>query len=322
MGFSKDISAGPGDAGAAARDRLLGRLHELGDQLRGTDLHLAAIVADAVGQQGKCFRGTLMLVAGDCLSADPDAVLEAAVACELVHTASLLIDDLPSMDNATLRRGTPAFHVRHGEAAAILGGIGLLTEAIRVIADAAPIPPPLRVDLIRDLAQTSGLRGLCEGQMRDLASHKSAAGIEAEHDLKTGTLFVCGFAMVGRIAGVSADLHHGLAHAGKLLGRCFQCFDDLLDVLATEAQTGKTVGRDVGPDARRGQMAVRSVAGAVHHYHHLRGELDAALADCTLGGTDVDRLIAQVLPHDLQPRLGGEGMPPADRPAEPRAAPA
>ena len=104
--------------------------------MRADGSRLGPVLADALDTQGKCFRGTLMLLTAEALGAARDAVLDAAVACEMIHTASLLIDDLPSMDNAALRRGTPAFHVRHGEATTILAGIALLAEAVRLVSRA------------------------------------------------------------------------------------------------------------------------------------------------------------------------------------------
>lgn len=305
MGFSTDIALkeprNPAEPGGAARARLLARIDAVTDGLRAGGSRLGPVLADSLGLQGKCFRGTLMLLTGEALGvAGPaeDAILDAAVACEMIHTASLLIDDLPSMDNAALRRGTPAFHVRHGEATTILAGIALLAEAVRLVSR-APADAGKRAGMAALLADAVGTAGLCEGQLRDLSPEKSAQGIKAEHDLKTGALFVCGFDMVALAAGCGADRQKGMAALGLLLGRCFQCLDDLLDAVGTEESTGKTVGRD---GAGRGQLAVRGLDDAVALYHAMRADLDRSLSDCGFAGTAVDRYIAQVLPRDLPGR--------------------
>lgn len=288
----------PADSAGTARARLRARIGALTTGMRADGSRLGPVLADALDTQGKCFRGTLMLLTAEALGAAGDAVLDAAVACEMIHTASLLIDDLPSMDNAALRRGTPAFHVRHGEATTILAGIALLAEAVRLVSR-APADAGKRAGMAALLADAVGTAGLCEGQLRDLSPEKSAQGIKAEHDLKTGALFVCGFDMVALAAGCGADRQKGMAALGLLLGRCFQCLDDLLDAVGTEESTGKTVGRD---GAGRGQLAVRGLDDAVALYHAMRADLDRSLSDCGFAGTAVDRYIAQVLPRDLPGR--------------------
>lgn len=305
MGFSTDIALkeprNPAEPGGAARARLLARIDAVTDGLRAGGSRLGPVLADSLGLQGKCFRGTLMLLTGEALGvAGPaeDAILDAAVACEMIHTASLLIDDLPSMDDAALRRGTPAFHVRHGEATTILAGIALVAEAVRLVS-ASAAGAEARAGMAALLAGAVGTGGLCEGQFRDLAPEKSARGIEAEHDLKTGALFVCGFDMVAVAAGCDAGRRRNMETLGLLLGRCFQCLDDLLDAVGTEGTTGKSVGRD---GAARGQLAVRSLEQAVALYHGMRGDLDRSLAACGFAGSAVDRYIAQVLPHELPGR--------------------
>ena len=305
MGYSKDIPQDAPGPAVAARARLIARLQALSQDLRGGGTSLGHVLAQSLDAQGKCFRGTLMILTGDVLGTrDParDAVLEAATACEMVHTASLLIDDLPSMDNADLRRGTPAFHVSHGEATTILAGIALVAEAVGIVAR-APGPAVQQAAMAALLARAVGTAGLCEGQMRDLSPGKSPAGVEQEHDLKTGALFVCGFEMVALAADVGPERQAALAALGLPLGRCFQCLDDLSDALGTEASTGKSVGRDAdgggGGSPARGQLAVRSVDAAVALYHRLRADLDRSLSDCGLTATAVDDYIAQVLPRGL-----------------------
>lgn len=305
MGYSKDIPQDAPGPAVAARARLIARLQELSQDLRGGGTSLGHVLAQSLDAQGKCFRGTLMILTGDVLGTQGparDAVLEAATACEMVHTASLLIDDLPSMDNADLRRGTPAFHVSHGEATTILAGIALVAEAVGIVAR-APGPAVQQAGMAAHLARAVGTAGLCEGQMRDLSPGKSAAGIEQEHDLKTGALFVCGFEMVALAADVGPERQAALAALGLPLGRCFQCLDDLSDALGTEASTGKSVGRDAdgagGGSSARGQLAVRSVEAAVALYHRLRADLDRSLSECGLTATAVDDYIAQVLPRGL-----------------------
>ena len=316
MGYSKDIPQDAPGPAVAARARLIARLQALSQDLRGGETGLGHVLAQSLDAQGKCFRGTLMILTGDVLGTQGparDAVLEAAMACEMVHTASLLIDDLPSMDNADLRRGTPAFHVSHGEATTILAGIALVAEAVGIVAR-APGPAVQQAAMAALLARAVGTAGLCEGQMRDLSPGKSPAGVEQEHDLKTGALFVCGFEMVALAANVGPERQAALAALGLPLGRCFQCLDDLSDALGTEASTGKSVGRDAdgggGGSPARGQLAVRSVDAAVALYHRLRADLDRSLSDCGLTATAVDDYIAQVLPRGLDGIAAAAGVNP------------
>ena len=316
MGYSKDIPQDAPGPAVAARAQLIARLQGLSQDLRGGGTGLGRVLAQSLDAQGKCFRGTLMILTGDVLGTQGparDAVLEAAMACEMVHTASLLIDDLPSMDNADLRRGTPAFHVSHGEATTILAGIALVAEAVGIVAR-APGPAVQQAGMAALLTRAVGTAGLCEGQMRDLSPGKSAAGVEQEHDLKTGALFVCGFEMVALAADVGPERQAALAALGLPLGRCFQCLDDLSDALGTEASTGKSVGRDAdgggGGSPARGQLAVRSVDAAVALYHRLRADLDRSLSDCGLTATAVDDYIAQVLPRGLDGIAAAAGVNP------------
>ena len=316
MGYSKDIPQDAPGPAVAARAQLIARLQGLSQDLRGGGTGLGRVLAQSLDAQGKCFRGTLMILTGDVLGTRGparDAVLEAAAACEMVHTASLLIDDLPSMDNADLRRGTPAFHVSHGEATTILAGIALVAEAVGIVAR-APGPAVQQAGMAALLTRAVGTAGLCEGQMRDLSPGKSAAGVEQEHDLKTGALFVCGFEMVALAADVGPERQAALAALGLPLGRCFQCLDDLSDALGTEASTGKSVGRDAdgggGGSPARGQLAVRSVDAAVALYHRLRADLDRSLSDCGLTATAVDDYIAQVLPRGLDGIAAAAGVNP------------
>ncbi len=196
---------------------------------------------------GKRLRGAVVLATCDLLRGDADAALALAVALELVHASSLALDDLPSMDNATLRRGRPALHQAFGEANAILAAVALLNAAFETVARAETFRPAVRVEMGLRLARAVGADGLVGGQVADLAATGTRLGLdglEYVHSHKTGALFIAA-AEIGALAadGKERDLRalHGYA---KNLGLAFQITDDLLDYSGSPETTGKDAGMD------------------------------------------------------------------------------
>ncbi len=197
---------------------------------------------------GKRFRPALVLATGEAFDADVPVLIKTACAFEMIHTYSLIHDDLPAMDDDDLRRGRPTCHVRFGEATAILAGDALQTLAFRTIAEDELLDLATRVALISELARASGTpEGMVAGQALDMeaeARQVNAAELEAIHRHKTGALIVAAArsgAIIGRAT--EAELDCVTSYAAHL-GLLFQITDDLLDVTASAEALGKTPGKD------------------------------------------------------------------------------
>ena len=198
---------------------------------------------------GKRFRPALLLAVGQTFGAEINQLIRTACAFEMIHTYSLIHDDLPAMDDDNLRRGLPTCHVRFDEATAILAGDALQTLAFQTIADDDRLDPTTRIAVISELARAAATPdGMVAGQALDMeaeARQVNGPQLEEIHRLKTGALIV-GAARCGAII-AGAD-EHGLTAItlyGSQLGLLFQITDDLLDVTATAADLGKTPGKDV-----------------------------------------------------------------------------
>ncbi len=197
---------------------------------------------------GKRLRPFLVAETARLLGVDPRRALRASVAVELVHSYSLIHDDLPAMDDDDLRRGQPSCHVAFDEATAILAGDALLTLAFEVLADPEThADPAVRCDLVGGLARAAGAVGMVGGQMIDLASENmtsDAALISRLERMKTGALIAFSCEAGAMIAGASVEEREMLREFGFELGLAFQIVDDLLDVEGDEAALGKSVGKD------------------------------------------------------------------------------
>lgn len=188
----------------------------------------APAMRTAVLGPGKRLRPLLVLLAGEALGARPSVLLDAACAVELVHAASLVLDDLPCMDDAPLRRGQPALHRRYGEDTAVLAAVGLLARAGQLVA-AAPLPAAVRCRMAELLHAAVGIEGLVLGQWRDLRGDGAQRrGATRVNDLKTGVLFAAALELAALGAG-REDALPALREAGVVLGRAFQLRDDLED---------------------------------------------------------------------------------------------
>jgi geranylgeranyl diphosphate synthase type II len=198
---------------------------------------------------GKRLRPALVLTAGEALGAETDDLMPSACAIEMIHTYSLIHDDLPAMDNDDLRRGRPTCHKAFGEAVAILAGDALLTQAFRVLASDAPRRDAARqVRVIREIATAAGsVDGMIGGQMADIENEGKqvdAATVEYIHRSKTGALIAAPVVVGGIIAGATDDQIDKLRNYGERIGLAFQIADDILDVTSTSEQLGKTAGKD------------------------------------------------------------------------------
>jgi geranylgeranyl diphosphate synthase type II len=222
---------------------------------------------------GKRLRPALALGAAEIVSGDDAVALPAACALEMIHTYSLIHDDLPSMDNDDLRRGKPTSHKVYGEAMAILAGDGLLTMAFDVAAESG------KADVIREIAQAAGVAGMVGGQVIDLESENSEVSLEELrrlHACKTGALIRGSVRCGAMLADADETQLDALTHYGEHIGLAFQIADDILDVVGTEEALGKPIGSDaaqqkstypalVGLDESRklGQEAVDAAVGAL-----------------------------------------------------------
>ena len=211
---------------------------------------------------GKRLRPFLVLSSATIFGVSVDCAMRAAAAVECIHCYSLIHDDLPAMDNSDLRRGRPTAHKQYDEATAILAGDALLTLAFEILADPRTHEDPqVRCKLITALAKSSGVHGMVGGQMLDLIAETTNLDIGAItrlQRLKTGELIAFS-AEAGAILGKASQQHHNALRAyAHDLGLAFQIIDDLLDAEGTEAETGKSVGRD----AKAGKATFVTILGA------------------------------------------------------------
>ena len=197
---------------------------------------------------GKRFRPALLLATGQTFGAGITELLHSACALEMIHTYSLVHDDLPSMDDDDLRRGRPACHVKFDEATAILAGDALQTLAFQTIAEDEQISPAIRARVITEVARAAGTpSGMVAGQAHDLAAESADVGVaqlERIHHQKTGALIRAAARCGAIIAGASEAELDAVTEYATHLGLLFQISDDLLDVTASAAELGKTPGKD------------------------------------------------------------------------------
>ncbi|MGP9803381.1 polyprenyl synthetase family protein [Paracoccus sp. NSM] len=283
------------------RSRLDKRLAETAAGFGAASPALGRAMEDAALSSGKRFRGVLLLMAAEAAGGACDASVDAAAALEIVHAASLVFDDLPCMDDASLRRGKPATHIAHGESRAVLAGIALITEAMRLLATARGAEPAVQARLVAILSHALGPLGLCAGQDLDLSAEKTPDGVQREQDLKTGVLFIAGLEMLAALKGIEQDELEAMIAFGRQLGRVFQSYDDLLDLLGDSASTGKDTGRDRREDGpARGVLAVANLQDVSRGYEARRAELDRMLRGRRIHHPEIQDLLARVLPHQLK----------------------
>ncbi len=200
---------------------------------------------------GKRLRPILCLAASEAVGGDAREALPVACALEMIHTYSLIHDDLPAMDDDELRRGRPTCHKQFDEATAILAGDGLLTEAFRVMAECAPLfsgRETVLLEVMELIATAAGYRGMVGGQMLDLQAEGkeiSLKELETIHRLKTGALLTAAVRSGALVGGGSRQEVNLLNSFGEKFGLAFQITDDILDVEGNREEMGKTPGADV-----------------------------------------------------------------------------
>ncbi len=227
----------------ATRERVDARLDAL---LPAPDAGVAAAMRAGALSPGKRIRPLMMLALAADLGCDKAAVLDLACAIEMLHAASLILDDLPCMDDAELRRGRPTLHRQFGEDVATLAAIGLLTQAYRTVAQAPGLNASARVQATLLLSDAVGLAGLIGGQYQDLregSAPRSPDRIALTNHLKTGALFDAAFGLCAACADADDAVRGRLSALAAELGQAFQLLDDLHDC-ALISIDAKDVGRD------------------------------------------------------------------------------
>ncbi len=208
---------------------------------------------------GKRIRPVLCLAAARAAGTEPAEVLPAAAAIELIHTYSLIHDDLPAMDDDELRRGRPTSHVVYGEDVAILAGDGLYAEAIRIFSARQAGDPERVLEALAELVGATGVGGMVGGQYRDVTAGPEigADGLRELHGLKTGRLIAASVVVPLVLAGVGDDAMASYRRFADELGVLFQIVDDILDVTGSDEELGKPQGSD----ERHGKLTYVSLFG-------------------------------------------------------------
>jgi geranylgeranyl diphosphate synthase, type II len=282
---AEDIRSGGVELVDGALDRLLP-----GADQAPVSIHRA--MRHSVFAGGKRLRPVLCMEAARMIACSlPRGVEELAAAIEMLHTYSLIHDDLPALDDDDLRRGKPTCHVVFGEAIAILAGDALQTQAYEVLAG-LQCPAPHTVEIVRAIAQATGtVDGMIGGQVMDLEAeeHKPTAEmVEAIHRAKTGALIRVSLITGGIYAGGDGDDIERLREFGRKAGLAFQIMDDVLDMTQDSSQLGKTAGKDVASE-KATWPAVYGVEQSVKDAARL---VDEAFTQLNIYGERADRLKA------------------------------
>lgn len=254
--------------------------HHLTALLKGCDSNTAVGMAmrDSVLGQGKRIRPLMMLLVAHDLGfpGEKETLLDLACAVEMIHSASLILDDIPCMDNADMRRGKPTIHKQYGESVAILAAIGLLTKAFARVSSTRGLSGEQKAQAVSELANAVGEQGLVLGQFRDLAGvgqTQDINDITATNDLKTGVLFIAMLQVIAHATRASEDTHQRLTAFAADFGQIFQLLDDLSDSHYT---TGKDRNKDVGKPTLVNMLGRERVCDLVwQHFHHANDHLAA-----------------------------------------------
>ncbi|QDT98962.1 polyprenyl synthetase family protein [Gimesia aquarii] len=249
---------------------------------------------------GKRLRPILVLLSCEACGGELEAALPAACAIEMVHTYSLIHDDLPAMDNDDLRRGMPTNHIKFGEANAILAGDALLTLAFEIMASQIKINS-CAAECCADLANAAGPEGMVGGQVADLESehlnNSTLETLEAIHRRKTGRLICSALTIGARIGGADTTMLRNLEKYGTYIGLAFQITDDLLDLTGDAEKMGKGVRKD----AKHGKLTYPSLIGVEESRQRAQNLIDeACLSIAPLGshGQRLEELAHFVLERD------------------------
>lgn len=249
---------------------------------------------------GKRLRPVIALEFCRLCGGDVQAALPFACALEMIHTYSLIHDDLPCMDNDDLRRGRPTNHRVYGEAVAVLAGDGLLTRAFEIAGGADGVPAETALRCVRILGRAAGMNGMIGGQVLDMGSEHEKIPLDRLillQELKTGCLIHAAAALGCTVAGRTDEKTLAAAQTfGNKLGLAFQIQDDLLDIEGDSAVLGKTTGKDEKSE----KSTFPSLLGAEKCRELVRSLTDEAV--CALNGLGSDSFLAE-LAYSLIDRL-------------------
>lgn len=249
------------------------RLAQLLTLEEGRDCVGVAMRESALGT-GKRIRPVLLMLAAQdlgCITSQK-GLLDLACSVEMVHAASLILDDMPCMDNATVRRGRPTIHAQFGEHVAILAAVALLSKAFGVIADADGLTPVAKTQAISELANAVGIQGLVQGQFKDLAEGdkpRCAEAISVTNHFKTSTLFCASMHMASIAANASTESRERLLHFSLDIGQAFQLLDDLTDCMTGN---GKDINLDAGKSTLVNLLGTQAVEERLRQHLHRAGE--------------------------------------------------
>ncbi len=239
-----DVTTYLQEKGQVVKDHLTKLVSEKG--LPQDSLYRAAKYSLMAG--GKRLRPILAIATAESFGCEPNKILNVACALELIHTYSLIHDDLPCMDDDDLRRGKPTLHKVYPEAHAVLAGDYLLTYAFEVISTDEALTDTQKVKLITTLSQNAGGQGMIGGQVMDIEAEDRQIPIEdlqCIHRNKTGAMITASVIFGGIVAGVPEQQLETLKLYGEDIGLAFQIIDDVLDVTQSEEVLGKTAGSDI-----------------------------------------------------------------------------
>jgi len=269
------------------------RLAELAPLAGSAPDRLVEAVRYSLLAPGKRFRPMVTLLAAAELGAPEGAALDVACAFEMIHAASLILDDLPSMDDAGLRRGLPTIHRAFDEATAILAGVGLLNQAYAVIAADQGLPAPLRAELAGRAAHAVGFSGLIAGQARDLFDRdqlRDPAALDRLNHEKTGVLIIAAAQVGALVAGAPEAVVEAMGVFARHIGLAFQIRDDLIDAQDSVEAAGKDVGKDA---AMATVVSTLGPAGARRVMEEHLAKASRALAQAGCGGM-LDRYVGEL----------------------------
>jgi geranylgeranyl diphosphate synthase type II len=242
-------------------DDALDRYLPLGEDLPAS-LHKSMRYSVFAG--GKRIRPILLIAACETVGGNISQAMPAACAMEMIHTYSLIHDDLPAMDDDDFRRGNPTNHKVFGEAVAILAGDALLTEAFILLSNtaaASTVPPAVLVQVIQEIASCAGSRGMVGGQVVDMESEGNVdidlATVQYIHTHKTGALIKASVKAGALLGGAGSKEAENLTRYGEAVGLAFQIADDILDIEGTTEE----IGKDAGSDQARGKATYPAVMG-------------------------------------------------------------
>ena len=239
---------------------------------------------------GKRLRPVLVLSSGECLGGFRDTLLNLGAAIEMMHTYSLIHDDLPALDNDDLRRGVPTCHKVFGEAMAILAGDALMTRCYQVLTELPGATDAARICIIKELAYATGtVHGMIGGQVADIESEGKpidALALEYIHHSKTGALLSSCVRTGALAAGASDADIETMTRFGNKLGLVFQIVDDILDV----TESSETLGKTAGKDAKAQKATYPALYGIDASRQKARELVDGALSDVSVFGVEAEVL--------------------------------